>query len=117
MFGRRLLNWFFAVCVLGLLPGFLLAQSKDVAAIEDNSFMVEEAFNQEKNVIQHINLFTRTWNNKGWVYTFTDDWPFPGHDRHQMSATIPALQSSDYPDNGAGLGDIALNYRYQVAGG
>jgi hypothetical protein len=116
MSGRRIINCFFAVCVLGLLHGSLLAQSKDVAAIEDNSFMVEEAFNQEKNVIQHINTFTRT-NDHTWVYTFTEEWPFPGHERHQLSVTTAALSSSDFAGSGGGMGDVALNYRYQVAGG
>lgn len=90
--------------------------SAKVSAIEDNSFMVEEAFNQERNVIQHINTFTHDWEGNGWVYTFTQEWPFPGHERHQISFTIPALNASDFT-GGGGLGDVALNYRYQVFGG
>lgn len=87
------------------------------AAIEDNSFLVEEAFNQEKNIIQHISMFT--WNPEagGWVYTFTEEWPFPGHERHQLSATVSAISSGDFPGSGGGMGDTAFNYRYQLFGG
>jgi hypothetical protein len=114
----RRLTLFFCICVLGNSTCLLHAQKQGKAAsIEDNSFMVEEAFNQEKNVIQHINTFTRVWNDSGWVYTFTEEWPFPGRERHQLGFTLPALASSDFPGAGAGLGDITLNYRYQLVGG
>jgi hypothetical protein len=86
-------------------------------AIEDNSFMLEEAFNQERNVIQHISVFTKQWDSDSWVYSFTQEWPFPGHERHQLSYTVPVGQFTEGPGIGAGVGDIALNYRYQVAGG
>ena len=102
-----------------LLSRALVAQTlfhPGESPIEDNSFLIEEAFNQEKNVIQHINTFSRNWDNKGWLYTFTQEWPFPGHERHQLSFTIPAVESADAA-SGAGIGDVALNYRYQLYGG
>ena len=79
--------------------------------IEDNSFLVEEAYNQEYGVVQHIQSFTRLWNSKEWVYSFTQEWPVNPAPKHQLSYTIVGLGSSG---SGAGLGDIALNYRYQV---
>lgn len=82
--------------------------------IADNSFLMEEAFNQEAGVIQHINAFTRLWDSKTWAYTFTQEWPFPGHEKHQLSYTLSAV--SPDPDAGAGFGDMILNYRYQVCG-
>src|SRR6478609_711155 len=85
------------------------APESDVSAIEDNSFLIEEAFNQEKNVIQHINTFSRTWNDQGWVFTYTEEWPLPGHERHQLSVTVPALESTDNPGSGGGIGDVAFN--------
>jgi hypothetical protein len=83
--------------------------------IQDNSFLLEEAYNQEPGVVQHINSFTRFWNSHDWAYTFTQEWPVPGHARHQLSATIVALSPGD-TGAGAGLGDVAINYRYQVLG-
>lgn len=75
--------------------------------IEDNSFLIEEAYNQEAGIIQHISAF-QLLRNKTWLYTFTEEWPAKGQ-KHQISFTIPLLKTGS-----AGLGDIALNYRYQA---
>ena len=45
--------------------------------------------------------------------TGTDEWPVNGQ-RHQLSITVP-LQNSPV-GRGAALGDVALNYRLQLAG-
>src|SRR5512134_3304729 len=77
--------------------------------IQDNSFLVEEAYNQEPGVIQHISTFRRD-RGGGWDYSFTEEWPVRGQ-RHQASVTFTALR----PEEGAGgVGDLALNYRLQA---
>lgn len=85
----------------------LLAQQPAAPAaplpIADNSFLVEEAYNQEARVVQHINALLRF--RREWAYTFTQEWPM-GSQRHQLSYTVPVT---------TGLGDVALNYRHQVA--
>ena len=81
------------------------------AQIQDNSFLLEEAYNQEAGVVQHINTFALASGND-WGYTFTQEWPLGGI-RHQLSYTIPIERLSEA---GTGFGDIALNYRYQLAG-
>jgi hypothetical protein len=86
------------------------------ADIQDNSFLVEEAYNQNFGVVQHISSFTRFWNSKDWNYTFTQEWPVPGDARHQLSYTLVALHSGAFPGSGAGIGDVFLNYRYQLVG-
>jgi hypothetical protein len=83
---------------------FLSAQDK----IEDNSFLIEEAYNQEKGVIQYINTFRRDRGGV-WGYTFTNEIPIKTQ-KHQFSYTIPIGNSG----LGTGLGDIAINYRYQA---
>ena len=83
--------------------------------IQDNSFLVEEAYNQNFGVVQHISSFTRFFESKDWNYTFTQEWPVPG-ERHQLSYTLVALHAGAFPDSGAGIGDIFLNYRYQLVG-
>ncbi|HWR14000.1 MAG TPA: hypothetical protein VN577_04175 [Terriglobales bacterium] len=93
------------------------SDTQKVSAIEDNSFLIEEAFNQERNVIQHISTFTRDWDSNTWAYSFTQEWPFPGSPKHQLSYTLVASHSADHPGSGGGLGDVALNYRYQLVGG
>jgi hypothetical protein len=85
----------------------------DHAPIQDNSFLVEEAYNQEHGIVQHISTFTRMWNCEDWTYSFTQEWPFRGI-RNQLSYTVPVLHRGGA---GTGLGDIALNYRYQLLGG
>jgi hypothetical protein len=84
--------------------------------IQDNSFLVEEAYNQNFGVVQHISSFTRFFDSKDWVYTFTQEWPVPGDERHQLSYTLALQHAGAFPDSGAGIGDVLLNYRYQLVG-
>ena len=91
---------------------FLLGISTPVTAqIQDNSFLVEEAYNQERGVVQHISTFARPSEGDTWSYSFTQEWPLGGI-RHQLSYTLPVQNDPD----GTGLGDIGLNYRYQLVG-
>lgn len=39
------------------------------APIQDNSFLIEEAYNQEDGIIQHISTFERLSSTHDWVYT------------------------------------------------
>jgi hypothetical protein len=80
--------------------------------IQDNSFLVEEAYNQEAGVIQHISSFTRT-RGGAWAYSFTEEWPVLGQ-THQASVTLN-WAGLDAP-GARGLGDVALNYRLQAIG-
>ena len=83
-------------------------------SIQDNSFLIEEAYNQESGVVQHISTLLRQ-RNGDWLYTFTQEWPVFSQ-KHQFSFTVP-VQGSDGDGSGTqGIGDIALNYRYQLAG-
>ncbi len=79
--------------------------------IADNSFLVEEAYNQEAGVVQHITNFRRA-RTGDWAFTFTQEWPAPSQ-RHQLSYTVPLLSASGA---GTGVGDLAINYRYQAIG-
>jgi hypothetical protein len=82
--------------------------------IQDNSFLIEEAYNQEPGVVQHISAFTRD-DEGAWAYAFTQEWPAP-RQAHQLSVTLVWLETAD-PERGAsGLSDAALNYRWQAAG-
>jgi|SRR5581483_667748 len=94
----------------------LKTSGNDSPKIQDNSFLVEEAYNQEFGVVQHIQSFQRFWDSKDWVYTFTQEWPVDASPRHQLSYTLTALHSGEQPESGAGFGDVILNYRYQLVG-
>jgi hypothetical protein len=81
-----------------------------VPGIADNSFLLEEAYNQEFGVVQHISAFMRV-EGGDWAYTFTQEWPMPD-ERHQLSVTLPVQSLAEE----TGLGDLSLNYRYQAIG-
>lgn len=89
--------------VLTLLAQAPAAPAQEPFKIADNSFLVEEAFNQEARIVQNIVNWSR--QNGDWLLTYTQEWPAPGI-RHQLSYTIPF--------DGAGIGDAYLNYRMQV---
>ena len=91
------------------------AEKRPIDVIEDNSFLIEEAYNQEPNVIQHI--FTAAYNNdsreRGWTFNFTQEWPVFSQD-HQFSYSVPTYHFIDGADRIYGLGDVLINYRYQA---
>jgi len=98
-----------------LLTAPALAQDAPPTAapgIADNSFLLEEAYNQPFGVVQHISVFTRVFDADGWLYAFTQEWPMPDQ-RHQISVTLPVLDVEAH----TGIGDVALNYRYQALEG
>ncbi|MBA2303576.1 MAG: FeoA domain-containing protein [Acidobacteria bacterium] len=75
--------------------------------ILDNSFLVEEAFNQERGIFQNIFGFHR--DNGAWAFAFTQEWPFHSQ-QHQLSYTLPFSGVAGQ----RGFGDVMLNYRYQA---
>jgi hypothetical protein len=87
-----------------------IAPAAQVEPIADNSFLVEEAYNQERGVVQHISALLRA-RDGGWVYTFTQEWPFFSP-RHQVSFTVPVVTEAST----TAVGDVLLNYRYQLLG-
>jgi hypothetical protein len=100
--------------ILGLLlPGLAAAQHPE-PAVADNSFLIEEAYNQEPGVVQHINAMAALGpDRKDLFYTFTQEWPFLSQ-RHQLSYTVPVTRLDG---QSAGIGDILLNYRLQLGAG
>lgn len=92
-------------------PLALRAQS-GARAIADNSFLIEEAYNQEQGVVQHISAWQRSLTTASWTFTFTQEWPL-GTQLHQLSYTVP-FQRTAAPARSSGFGDAALNYRYQL---
>jgi len=102
------------VVILTLLILFASsAVGEAVKKIQDNSFLVEEAYNQEDGVIQHIQSFQYFNRSNQWMYTFVQEWPVPTQ-KHQFSYTVPVFRINDGGGDTTGLGDIALNYRYQL---
>src|SRR5205823_12267361 len=76
--------------------------------IVDNSFLVEESFNQERGVFQNIFTWTRE-RDGAWAAAFTQEWPAPGV-THQLSYTLTAANTGA----ATGFADALLNYRFQL---
>jgi hypothetical protein len=85
------------------------------SGIQDNSFLIEEAYNQEYGIVQHISNFTYLAQSKSWVYSFTQEWPVDPAPKNQLSYTLLAVHAPVI-GSGIGFGDVALNYRYQLVG-
>jgi hypothetical protein len=95
---------------LSLLVTGTTAVAEDVKKIQDNSFLIEEAYNQEPGVVQHIQTF-QYMDDHTWGYSFTQEWPAPG-ETHQLSYTIPVSRFDDTAE--VDINDVLLNYRYQL---
>ncbi|MBI2828923.1 MAG: metal-dependent transcriptional regulator [Acidobacteria bacterium] len=76
--------------------------------ILDNSFLVEEAFNQEPGTFQNI-FGVRLGEGDAWEAAFTQEWPVFTQ-AHQFSYTVAALGA----DGERGIGDLMINYRWQA---
>ena len=127
MTARRFASWI-GMAWLSSGSAAVAADPRPAAGIQDNSFLIEEAYNQEAGVIQHINGLRLQGGDA--FFNFTQEWPLASQ-RHQFSYSIPyawqrpgnaAEQDQtdlivDFEEGGApeqGLGDIMLNYRYQA---
>ena len=97
------------VIAVVVLCGFASPLASQTPRIEDNSFLVEEAYNQERGVVQHITTWQRSLRSEAWDFSFTQEWPFLTQS-HQLSYTL--LLGSTRA--GTEFGGIGLNYRYQL---
>lgn len=89
--------------------------------IEDNSMLIEEAFNQEAGVIQHISNFIV--DHGDYTYAYTQEIPLADV-KHQLSIGLSyasfhkpegyELYNSNYLTKG--LGDLFINYRPMLRG-
>ena len=93
--------------LLAISPVPARAQQRE--PLSDNSFLIEEAYNQDRGVVQHISTFARG-SGGDWAYSFTQEWPYRGR-AQQLSYTVQFIHG-----DGSGFGDLLLNYRYQLAG-
>jgi hypothetical protein len=76
--------------------------------LSDNSFLIEEAYNQEKGVVQHIlvSQFNNHFNQA--EYSFTQEWPL-GSENHQVSYSLPYSFNPGFELHG-----MEVQYRYQL---
>ena len=100
----------------------LAAQQDDprtAKGIQDNSFFIEEAYNQEAGVVQHIlngSYFLTRRNgpdDKELSFVFTQEWPV-GSQTHQFSYTVPYGFLETGGLETSGIQDVLINYRLQM---
>ena len=72
---------------------------------------MEEAYNQEQGIVQHISTFRTHRGSSDFDASFTQEWPVAGI-THQLSYDLPVIRSA----RETGLGDVRINYRYQLVG-
>ena len=97
-----------AAVILSVAP----AVAEEYREIQDNSFLIEEAYNQEDGVVQHIFTYQHMKGDNS-LFTFTQEWPTPKQ-THQLSYTIPVERIRGGGQDDTGFGDVAINYRYQA---
>lgn len=104
----------YGFCFILILNVFIWStgSAEEKKKIQDNSFLIEEAYNQEPGVVQHIQTLQYIKGSNTWGYFFTQEWPIFGQ-LHQLSYTTP-VSYPDTPVKEIGIGDVALNYRYQL---
>jgi hypothetical protein len=106
-----------AMAAMALAAGTALADDEDprpIAGLLDNSFLIEEAYNQEPGVVQHIATLQR--QSRNWYFGFTQEWPI-GSQTHQFSYTVPFSWIRNGNDGllpAQGFGDVTASYRYQA---
>lgn len=112
------------LAILSFLAGAFALRAEEIdqrpaKGIQDNSFFIEEAYNQEAGVVQHILSITGSVSrhagpgDKEWSPVFTQEWPI-GSQTHQFSYTVPYLFMETGGQSREGIGDVLINYRFQA---
>ncbi len=101
-----------AAVIMFPLAAFADDEDKRTAkGLQDNSFLIEEAYNQEPGVVQHILGLRR--QGRDWDLMFTQEWPVFSQ-QHQFSYSIPWARLRSDGQRASGIGDVMFNYRYQL---
>lgn len=81
--------------------------------IKDNLFLMEEAYNQEPGVVQHISMIRVRLGGHALEYSFTQEFPLPT-ELVQFSYLIPFIRDENM--EGIYIGDVLINLRIQALG-
>jgi hypothetical protein len=95
---------------------YLFLSLANAEPISDNSFLIEEAYNQEPGVIQFIQSYQYNKTdeaNSSHSYSLTVEAPIKS-EAHQISLTLTDLMSEISGVKKTGAGDSTLSYRYQL---
>ena len=84
---------------------------RPAAGIKDNSFLIDEAYNQGPGEIQHIVTLQRQFRD--WNLAFTQEHSL-GTQAHQLTTRFPTCAFAAMANAPSGIGDVEVNYRYQA---
>lgn len=110
------LNWLAVLALIGFTARICAEEAapSPAQAIQDNSFLVEEAYNQEAGVVQHILTVAGDFDNdRVWELAFTQEWPLFSQ-THQISYTVPYAFGESGGQSANGIEDVLLHYRLQA---
>jgi len=88
-----------------------VTNDRPAKGIQDNSFLVEEAYNQEPGVVQ--SFATMRGQGRDRFFAFTQEFPVGGQE-HQLSYLLPYAYLRSDGQRARGVGDVLFNYRYQA---
>jgi hypothetical protein len=116
-------RYFFGVCVaiLTVLSGVAARAAgprpelRPIDGFDDNSFLVEEAYNQDRGEVQHtLNaVYSNDFKRRGWSFNFEQEWWLFTED-HQVAVSVPFSHLREEGERQRGVGDIQIEYRYQL---
>jgi len=91
------------------------AEPRPIDGFDDNSFLVNEAYNQDRGEVQHtLNAFySNDFKRRGWSFKFDQEWWLFTED-HQVAFSIPFFHLREEGERQHGVGDIGIEYRYQL---
>jgi Putative MetA-pathway of phenol degradation len=91
------------------------AEPRPIDGFDDNSFLVEEAYNQDRGEVQHtLNaVYSNDFKRHGWSFKFEQEW-WLFSENHQVAISIPFSHLREEGERQRGIGDIQIEYRYQL---
>jgi hypothetical protein len=91
------------------------AEPRPIDGFSDHSFLIEEAYNQEQGEVQHTlkAVYRNDFRRRGWSFDFEQEWWLFSED-HQVAFSIPSIQIREEGEKQRGVGDLLIEYRYQL---
>jgi hypothetical protein len=103
-----------ALLLVTCVHGIARADDDDprpAAGIKDNSFLIEEAYNQEPGEMQHVLTLQRQYRD--WFLAYSQEWAL-GSQAHQLGYSLPYSWLRSDGQRVKGVGDATITYRYQL---
>ncbi len=112
---RYIFGFWLAVLTLFSAVTARAAEPRPIDGFSDYSFLLEEAYNQERGEVQHTFKAVRNGDSRhhGWSFNFEQEWWLFTED-HQVAVSIPFSHLREEGEKQRGVGDILIEYRYQL---